>query len=78
MEAGRGRVGLVGELTAGMKAGEDDLDGGQARFAVKVDRDAAAVVLTVQDPSLFKVTATREPKPLAASSTPLSTISQIR
>ena len=44
MEAGRGRVGLVGELTAGMKAGEDDLDGGQARLAVKVDRDAAAVV----------------------------------
>ena len=44
VQATGGGVGAAAELAAGVQLGEDDLDAGQPRLGLDVDRDAAAVV----------------------------------
>ena len=79
VQAARDLVALAAELPAGVQHREHDLGGGLARvLGVLVDRDAAAVV---GDPAAAvgqEVTSMRVQKPAIASSTALSTTSQMR
>jgi hypothetical protein len=47
-------VALVGKLSAGMQAGQDQLDAAHLLFRVDVDRHAASVVLDGHRPILVK------------------------
>ena len=59
VQAARDLVGVLVELTAGMELGHDDLGRRDAFLLLDVDRDAAAVVATVTEPSALSVTVDR-------------------
>ncbi len=69
------RVGTAAELAAGVQVCEDDLDAGQARALLDVDRDAAAVVVDLHGAVGVQDDVDVLAVPARASSTALSMIS---